>query len=158
MMRYTLSEHELRMCIYTAVERRLTNRKGHVTDTQMGKQDPWQVDIDGMVAEWAFSQLFNLKADLTVKPRSGTADFVAKDGKTVDVKATRLANGRLIATPKKAVDPCDRYALMIVDDGGATFAGWIEGAELFAEANKTDLGHGPTYAMEQNKLKGRDHG
>lgn len=155
-MRVKLDEREIRLAMETAVARRTANRRSAVRDGQMGKQDPWQTDIDGVIGEFAFAKLFGYFPDLTAIPRTGTPDFTTREGKSVDVKATRLPNGRLVATPKKATQPSDLYALMVLDDDGATFCGWIEGTKLFSDENLTDLGHGPTYAVKQDRLsKGR---
>lgn len=151
-MMVVLSQHELSIAHLLGVQRRGSARAGGVTDAQVGKQSPYEIDIDGVVGELAFAKMANLCPDLTVGPRSGGADLINRNGKTIDVKTTRHKNGRLLATPKKADKPCDIYVLMIVDDDSATFAGWATAEQLFKDENLTDLGHGVGYAMEQGKL------
>lgn len=74
-------------------------------------------------------------------------------GKSVDVKATRRTNGRLLATLKKAVEDADIYVLAIVADNTVTFPGWVFAKELLNPENIIDLGHGSGYALEQSQLR-----
>jgi hypothetical protein len=60
----------------------------------------------------------------------------------------------LLATLKKAEDPCDIYVLVIVDDKGGNVVGWAGKEMLFKEENKGDLGYGVGYALTQSQLKG----
>lgn len=153
-MRVDLTPPELAACHTAGVMRHLSAKGGAVTDRQKGLQDKTQIDVDGVIAEYCFAKLANLCPDFTASPRKGGADLVTRQGKTVDVKSTRHANGRLLGDLKKPVDgACDLYVLMIVDDRGATFAGWATYAELFDDANLVDLGHGIVYALEQSRLR-----
>lgn len=150
--RIVLTDNELEICRDTAYKRFLCNRGAGVTDRQRGKQAKLAIDMDGMVGEFAAARMLNLCPDLSVSERSGGHDLVSRYGKTIDVKATRRADGRLLGEVKKAGAYCDVYMLMIVDDVSATFAGWAWGHELFDPANLTDLGHGQTYALPQSAL------
>jgi len=123
-----------------------------VVDQQMGNQDTWAIDIDGMVGEFCVAKFLNLCPDLTIGVRRGGADLVTQDGKTIDVKTTRHKDGRLLATLKKIDSQCDRYILVVVDDFGGDVIGWASREKLFDEANKTDLGHGTGYALTQQQL------
>jgi len=147
-----LTDAELHICRMLGVMRR-SEAMHKVVDQQVGKDDTWAIDIDGMVAEYCAAKAMNLCPDLTVSVRNGGADLISRNGKTIDVKSTRHKNGRLLATLKKAQDPCDYYVLVIVDDLGGNIVGWADSGMLFAEGNKTDLGHGVGYAMTQDQLK-----
>lgn len=150
--RITLTDAELHVCRIVAQLRHTSNRQAQVCDRQRGRQDKQVIDMDGMVAEFAFAKLANLCPDFTVSVRSGGADLVTRTGLSVDVKATRWPRGQLLGEVKKKSHPCDLYVLMVVDDNSAQFAGWAYGSMLFDDANLTDLGHGPTYALPQERL------
>ncbi len=150
-IRIDLTDQELFICRMVGVMRR-SAAMGNVIDQQMGKDDTWAIDIDGVVGEFCVAKHLNVWPDLTVGIRSGGSDLVLKNGSTIDVKTTRHKSGRLLATLKKVGDPCDLYVLAIVDDRGSNIVGWATKEELFVDGNKTDLGHGVGYAMTQEKL------
>ena len=147
-----LTDAELHICRMLGVMRR-SEAMHKVVDQQVGKDDTWAIDIDGVVAEFCAAKQLNLCPDLTVSVRNGGADLITHKGQTVDVKSTRHKNGRLLATLKKAQDPCDVYVLVIVDDFGGDVVGWASKDMLFQDANKTDLGHGVGYALTQDQLR-----
>jgi hypothetical protein len=124
-----------------------------VADQQMGNQDTWAIDIDGMVGEFCVAKALNLFPDLTVGIRSGGSDLVSRNGKHIDVKTTRVSNGRLLATIKKSSEPCDLYVLVTVDDAGGNLIGWASKDALFNDQNKINLGHGVGYALDQAQLE-----
>jgi len=150
--RIDLSESELHICRMLGMMRR-SEAMNKVKDQQMGEGDSWSIDIDGVVAEYCVAKLLNLCPDLTVSVRSGGADLITLKGKTVDVKSTRHVHGKLLATIKKAHDPCDMYVLVVVDNFGGTVMGWASKADLFHEENKQDLGYGIGYALSQHGLR-----
>jgi hypothetical protein len=126
---------------------------GNVIDQQVGKDDTWGIDIDGVVGEYCVAKQLNVCPDLTVSPRKGGIDLKSRTGNSIDVKTTRHKSGRLLATVKKIEDPCDIYVLVIVDDNGGDVIGYATKEDLFDEKNIKDLGHGNTYALDQNELK-----
>ncbi len=152
MTRINLSDAELFICRTLGVMRR-SEAMHKVVDQQVGKDDTWSIDIDGMVAEYCVAKMLNLCPDLTVGVRNGGTDLISRKGKTIDVKSTRRKDGRLLATLKKADAPCDMYILAIVDDKGADVVGWAAKEHLFHDANQMDLGHGIGYALDQSQLK-----
>ena len=152
MRRINLTDAELFICRTLGVMRR-SEAMHKVVDQQVGKDDTWSIDIDGMVAEYCVAKMLNLCPDLTIGVRNGGADLISQKGKTIDVKATRHKNGRLLATLKKAAAPCDMYVLAIVDDKGADIVGWASKTHLFHDANQIDLGHGVGFALEQDQLR-----
>lgn len=150
----TLSDSELAVATMVALARRSSARGSNVYDAQVGKQDPFEIDLDGMLAELAFAKQFNYYPELTVGPRSGGADFVTRIGETVDVKATRHQNGRLLATMKKNLDPCDIYVLAIIlSNRQVDLCGYMKREELFQQKNLINLGHGTGYGVTQDKLQ-----
>lgn len=150
MTRIDLTVHEMLICQTLGVLRR-SSAMGNVKDQQMGNQSPWNIDIDGVVGEMCVAKHFNVFPDMSVGVRKGGADLFIKN-KFVDVKTTRIKNGRLLATLKKIEDPCDIYVLVIVDDRGGDIVGWIEKEKLFLPENIGDLGHGKGYILKQEQL------
>ena len=131
---------------------RRSSAMNKVVDQQMGKQDVWAIDMDGVIGEVCVAKAMNVCPDLTIGIRSGGADLVSRNKKTIDIKTTRVKNGRLLSTISKQKDPCDIYVLAIVDDYGCNVVGWASKEELFLEENKIDLGHGIGFALDQDRL------
>lgn len=131
--------------------RAVVNRSAGTRDAKMGGQNGVDADEDGVLAELAFAQAFNVFPDLSLRPRAGSPDAIVA-GKRIDIKATRRTNGRLIATTKDNAD-VDLYVLAIIEDARVTFPGYALTAELKHESCLTDLGHGPTYALTQDRLR-----
>ena len=149
--RVDLTKAELFVCRMLGVMRR-SAAMHKVIDQQMGEQDTWAIDIDGMVGEICVAKHLNLCPDLTVGIRKGGSDLITHQGKSIDVKTTRHKNGKLLATLKKIESQSDRYVLVIVDDHGGQISGWASKEQLFQEQNKTDLGYGVGYALNQDQL------
>lgn len=150
MTRVNLTVHEILVCHTLGVLRR-SAAMGNVKDQQMGKQSPWEIDVDGVIGEFCVAKQFNVFPDMTVGIRKGGDDLRIK-GKSIDVKTTRIKNGRLLSTKKKIEAPSDVYILVIVDDKGGDIVGWASKDELFLEKNIRDLGHGEGYVMDQEQL------
>lgn len=151
-MRVDLTKAEMFICRMIGMMRR-SKDMGNVIDQQVGKDDTWGIDIDGVVGEYCVAKQLNVCPDLTVSPRKGGIDLKSRTGNSIDVKTTRHKSGRLLATVKKIEDPCDIYVLVIVDDNGGDVIGYATKEDLFDEKNIKDLGHGNTYALDQNELK-----
>jgi hypothetical protein len=143
-MRVNLSENELRVARMVAVERQIYGRKNYEDKKKM--EDGFQADVDGMVAEMCFGRLFNYYVDMGLGKRK--EDFISRKGETIDVKSTRYRTGRLLATLDKKEDPCDIYVLMVVDDQGGWYRGFVRKEDLFRDENIKDLGRGPGYVYE----------
>ncbi len=135
-----------------AVMRNAANRGHGVKDQQMGDQDPIEIDRDGILAEMAFGKAFNLWPDLSITPRHGGADLVGKNGKRIDVKATRYKSGRLLIHAGKEQGDVDVYVLAIVEKNTVRLVGYIDSSEALEESNLGDVGHGKTYVIEQDRL------
>jgi hypothetical protein len=149
--RIDLTDSEMFICRTLGVMRR-SEAMNKVKDQQMGKNDTWSIDIDGMVGEFCVAKYLNVCPDLTISVRKGGSDLISRQNKTIDVKTTRYKDGRLLATLKKYEDACQIYILVIVDDFGGDIVGWASHEELCNERNKTNLGHGEGYALEQSQL------
>jgi len=55
-------------------------------------------------------------------------------------------------TKNKTIDDAGIYVLMIGEFPTYRLAGWAYSIVLLNDANITDLGYGPTYALNQNEL------
>jgi hypothetical protein len=77
---------------------------------------------------------------------------VGKTGKKIDVKTTKYQNGKLLAVLKKKEEDTDVYVLMLGEFPTYRYAGWAWASELIDERNIKNLGYGPTYVMEQDRL------
>jgi hypothetical protein len=148
-----MTPSESAIALTLAVMRNTTARQNNVADKQMGKQDPIQIDRDGILAEMAFGKQFNLYPDLSVYPRKGGADLITHNGMKIDVKATRYKSGRLLIHIDKPVEEVDIYVLGIVDGDDVDLVGYIKSAEAIQPQNLNDLGHGSGYVIEQSDLK-----
>lgn len=150
-MRVNLTRPELFTCRMLGMMRR-TAANGKVIDKQMGKQDPWGIDMDGVIAEFCVAKALNVCPDLTIEVRSGGVDLISHSGLTIDVKSTRDKHGNLLLTLKKINDPCDVYVLAVIDNTGCTIVGWAKQEDIFKEENIKDKGHGKGYFFSRNKL------
>lgn len=150
--RIDLTTEELLICRLLGVMRR-SSAMHSVQDRQVGTNDTWEIDVDGMVGEYCVAKHLNVCPDLTVGPRSGGSDLISRKKKTIDVKTTRVTNGHLLVHLDKINNPCDIYILVIVDDFGGNIIGYAPKEEIFHEHKIKKLGHGPGYALTQSELK-----
>ena len=153
MKKITLTDAEVVTAQLVAQMRQLCARAASVRDAKKGPQSGYDTDLEGVGAEFAFCKAFNYWPDLTVGPKSGGWDVKTRSGQTVDVKVTRYADGRLLATTKKTKSDSDLYVLMVGKFPTYELKGYTTADELLREENLADLGHGPTYAMEQGDLR-----
>lgn len=121
-----------------------------ITNGRIGPQSDWNVDIVGMLGELAFCKAWNIYPDFDVALRRGSFDCVLK-GKRVDVKSTTVETGKLLAKPG-AYANVDRFVLAVVQVPKVALVGWLARDELINQRNIIDLGHGPTYGVEQERL------
>ena len=144
-----LTDAEVGIAKWIARKRYESNRTAGVVDAKVGPQSTTETDEIGVGAEIAFCKLCNVYPDLEVRPRRGSADCV-RFGESVDVKATRYANGKLLAVRRKAVLAADVYALLIVEWPKFRFAGFARGADLLRPERLLQSGVG--YAIPQSEL------
>ena len=135
-----------------AVMRNTNARHNNVTDKQVSKQSPIEIDRDGVLSEMAFGKAFNLYPDLAVKSTRSGVDLVGKNGNRIDVKSTRYKAGRLIIHIDKPLDEVDIYALAIVDGDNVDLVGYIKAIDAMKKENIKDLGYGGVYVIEQDAL------
>ena len=151
-MEITLNIAEQKLATFLARSRNEHSRAAGIKDQEVGKTGSLDIDIEGMGAEVAFCKLINVYPDTEIET-TPDADCHSTRLGGIDVKATKYRNGHLLARISKESHPPDSYALMIGEFPKYKFAGWIEAEKLLVSENIIDLGHGPTYALSQDKLR-----
>jgi hypothetical protein len=134
------------------VQRNAVARSQNINDQQMGKQNPVEIDFDGMLAEMAFCKAWNIYPDFTIHPRQGGVDAITKQGTKVDVKATRVPNGRLLIHRNKKIGEVDRYVLAIIDGDKVNLVGFIDEQSALDSKYLDDLGHGEGFVIPRAAL------
>ena len=150
-MRIDLNAGEMHVCRLIGFLRRSINLN-KTKDQQVGKQDPWDIDMDGVIGEFCVAKILNVCPDFSIHARSGGDDLTLPNGKSIDVKTTRLKQGNLLATLSKVTSQSDVYILAIVDDRGCDVEGWVSKEQLFKNENVRNLGHGNTYFLSKEQL------
>lgn len=148
-MQVKLNDVELAVANLVALGRRAASRGHNVVDRQKGGQDPMEIEVNGVLGEIAFAKAYGYYWMDNPRPQSDTPDFVSRKNKTIDIKATSLKTGRLLKTVESKVH--DIYVLAVVDGRTVDLVGWVPGEELASSI--ADLGHGPTNALTQDKLR-----
>jgi hypothetical protein len=147
-----MSPPESAMALTLAVMRQTNSRASGVVNKQMSKQNPIEIERDGVLSEMAFGKQFNLYPDFSVHPRKGGADLITHQGLRVDIKATRYKSGRLLIHIDKTVEDVDIYVLAIIDGDDVDFVGYIKSADAIKQEYVKDLGYGVGYVIEQTSL------
>jgi hypothetical protein len=147
----TLNEPEQRLARYLAALRYAHNRRKGAINGRVGTQSDEVTDLEGAGAELAFCKIFNIWPDTEIGERPDH-DAILKDGRRVDVKATRHPHGHAIAVRKKLSHPPDVYALMVGTFPTYRYAGMIPASKLLCEEKLTDFGYGATFAARQDEL------
>jgi hypothetical protein len=150
-MTVQLNPYEMLAAKNFANLRMIANRANAVANAKMGPQSDDETDLIGIIAEIAWAKWKNVYFDVSISPRAGSYDNVTQNER-VDIKATTRPNGRLLATAKKKHEDVDVFVLGIVQDTSTRFVGWAYRSELICDKNLTNLGYGPTYALDQNSL------
>jgi hypothetical protein len=148
-----LNEAEQKLARFLACKRHQANRDAGIENRRIGPQSDEQTDLEGIGAEIAFCKAHNVYPDMTLDSHP-FEDAVTRQGKRVDIKSTRYQSGHLVAVlGKKEKNPPDIYALVIGVFPKYRIAGVIASGELLQDENIKDFGHGPTFAIGQNKLR-----
>lgn len=147
-----LNPQEVLLAHSLAVARNNSCRSNGISDKQMGKQDPIQIDWDGALAELACGKILNCYPDLSISPRKGGVDLVSRTGKRIDVKATRYKDGKLAIHIDKNPEEVDIYILAVVDGNTVHIKGYINSQDAIKAENISDLGHGKSYVVPQSML------
>lgn len=149
-----LNNQEQEICRALAKQRYANNRKEGMRNAKRGRQSNEDTDLEGVGSEVAFCKIINLYADFGIRTRPADdddGDFNLKDGRAVDVKATRYKSGRLVALPWKNGN-ARLFALMIGTFPKYAFKGFMTADELLRPECLGSLGHGPSYIPGQDEL------
>lgn len=142
-MRIELSPSEYAMCAYLAATRDFVNKGFGVSDKQMGKDDGYQIGVDGLVAEIAVCKHFNVIPDLSFNPRGGGHDcIITRNDKPykVDVKSTKPNNTTVFLPERKKHNAIDLYIWCYVRFRAVDIVGYFYPADIFKDEN---LGQSP---------------
>lgn len=155
-MEIILSKSEQAMAKVLAHWRNGAARGKGIPNERIGDQDDEITDLNGVGGEMAFCKAANVYPDFTIvgKGELTPAADCHMFGGTWDIKTTAYPNGKLLLRPSKVEKKrtCDYYALVVGEMPEYRIAGWVSLKELAQKNNLTDLGHGPTYALPQEKL------
>ena len=148
-----LNKHEAEICMMLAKARYECARGNSVENRKIGPQSNWETDLNGIGSEFAFCKMINVYPDMSIYPRKGGHDCVTHKNKKINVKSTKYKTGRLLTKMDTNPKDSDYFVLMVGEFPSYEFKGYIESEELIQEKNIIDLGHGPGYGIEQERLK-----
>jgi len=147
-----LNETEVLICDWLAEKRYEINRENNIKNLKVSNQ-PWkEVELDGIGAEFAVAKALNIYPDLTLSVRSGGVELVSKTHARIDVKQTKYPDGMLLSLTSKKGEDIDTFILVTGTMPEYTIVGWCQAVDLLQQENIKDLGYGPTFALEQDKL------
>ena len=133
-----LPEHVMVHAEAEAAARHEASRAAGICDRKVGRQSGQVTDLVGLLGEIGFARLFGMERDDTIEARSGSVDFVAPNGESIEVKASHHPNPHLlipayliggVMTTKEDVQI---FVLMHVDYHGRAiaFMGWAGRGEV----------------------------
>ena len=146
----TLTREEMNIVRILGELRSSMSRSHGVKNNKVSELADHEIDIDGVMAEFAFCKHHNIFFDPTINPRSSTYDCFYK-GKRIDIKSTRRQNGRLIKHIKHNSD-VDVFVLAIIKENTVTFPGYCTAKFLYQPENIKKIGYGDTYVVEIDQL------
>lgn len=152
MIKITLKPSEYALAVQLSSIREFVNRDFGVNDRQMGKDDGFQIAIDGMVAEIAVCKHFNVCPDLSFEPRSGGIDCIIKE-KKIDVKSTKFGKETVYIPEWKSKNNVDIYVYCYVNFRSVEILGWFSKKDIFKESN---LEPSPKAGVKHHVLKLKD--
>ncbi len=150
-MKIILSSVEQRLVKHIANLRIENDRKVGAVPT-VYNADPMENEINYIGAELAYCKLFNCYPDLGIDEFI-PFDAIRRNGETVDIKHTKLNNGRLLVKVKDREYTPAKYALMIGTFPEYYYAGDITSDELLRDENIIRNIQHPAYAATQSRLQ-----
>ena len=152
MRRVEMTPQEVDWAFLMGVQRNAVARSHSVNDKQMGKNNPIDIDFDGVLAEMAFCKSWNIYPDFSIYPRQGGVDAITKSGARIDIKATRVPTGRLLIHKDKKHGEVDKYVLAIIKANFVDLIGYINEEDALNSIYLDDLGHGEGYVIPRQSL------
>ena len=134
-----LSPSEIAMATHLASARQSVNRAAGISNRMVGFRDPFEIDVDGVVGEFAVAKHLNVYPDLTFERRAGGYD-IAFRGLRCDVKARPYNNAPALQVPeyKKDRDNSDVYILVEVERTNTAILGFATKDKVFQDENLVD--------------------
>jgi hypothetical protein len=118
---FSFNKEEVEACIRVSKQRTGKNRAGNVKDANFSGRNGEDIDLQGVLGEYAFCKLFGLPIeifDTTCRSASNdTFDARLPNGFTVDIKTTIKLDASILVSVWKNKNPPDCYALMIYTNG-----------------------------------------
>ena len=133
-----LNEAEIRLARYLGKARPLSNRSAGVVDRKAAPENQ-DIETDAVAAEIAMCKALNVYPDLTIEPRSKGANLEVF-GIKIDVKQTRLENGRLIVNAGKIQSDTHVYVLLTGEIPKFVFRGFYLKYDVFNDKWKKNFG------------------
>ena len=143
------SRHELMICELFGTVRRKNAMQFNV-DRQVSLQNPYEMDIDGFMGEFAVAKFLNVMVDTSIAEKKNPVDLLW-NGKTIDVKSTRVSNASIFVTEYHRTKPCNLYVLVTLENDAAILSGWIDSDGLFKHAEAVGKDH-PSYRLDHKYL------
>ena len=115
--------------------------------------NPELISIDGVIGEYCVAKQLNLHFSLNTDLRvDWGADLFTHEGKTIDVKTTRLKGGNLVATLTSNKKNFDIYVLCVLEPDGCEIVGWVSGNQFLTPEHIVRGNKGDYYKMSRDKL------
>lgn len=126
---------EVTRLIEIALSRRLVNRDAGVEDQMIGFRDPLEIEIDGVLGEFAVCKYLNRFFDMSAEPRSGGIDCVYM-GLSCDVKTRPYKNNQALQVPQhKDKGDTDIFILVEIEKNQAHILGFAPRENIFRPEN-----------------------
>lgn len=141
----SLDEYELAHAAIAGCQRRIASLKKNRPQAYQAddRKNFWQIDIIGMIAEYAVAKAFDKHWQPATNKR--LADLAGDVG-TYQVRSTEHMNGHLFLHPRDK--PAD-YILVIVHENRALLTGWID---LSTGCAVGEMKSPDTYWVRQDQL------
>jgi hypothetical protein len=151
-MTIKLNKSEVHFLRTIASTRSFFNRSNNTVDQKFAvNKSGFEIDFDGCLSEYAFCKWHNIHFGLSLGDDTAGQPDCVYNNLTVDIKSTRLPQGRMII--KLNSQPMDIYVLAIVeDDYTIRFAGYSRSDDIKKDENVRNLGTGDSYVLDQHQL------
>lgn len=148
-MKIEFNRHELLICdLFGSIRRK--NAMQFNVDRQVSNQNPYDMDIDGFMGEFAVAKHLNVMVDTSINEKKNPIDLYWM-GKSIDVKTSRNPLADIHVTEYHKKKPCDLYIQVILVDDCAYLSGWVDSKSLFEKAMLIHGSH-PSYRLNQKEL------
>jgi hypothetical protein len=146
-----LTEGEQLLARHLAERRTSSAREAGQVNVRQSAMPQEVVELEGVGAELAFCKLANVYPDTGNVPRP--EDCHLRDGRRIDVKATRHEHGWLTAVRWKKPGAVHLYVLMVGEFPRYRCAGFFPSSELLQDGRLKEFGSNLSYAASQDELQ-----